>query len=161
MSGVFERNRDMSKVEWVWCAREIRHEVDRLARSEKVIPKSLRFSHGLRLCDHAAGLVSAVRSAYLRYPNTATGVIERKRYLQEALDECWMIVEDLQNLKDEGFPVNLNDTDRVVDLLDHEVSLLRSWKNNTRLTGKAPIEERIAKKQAELDELRALSDEGG
>ena len=159
MSGVYERNRDMSRFQWVYDARQIRHEVDRLARSEKVIPKSLRFSHGLRLCDHAARLVECCRKAYDRYPSTARLVLERKHWMQEAIDECWMIVEDLQNLRDEGFPVDLNMFDRVAGLLDEEITLLAKWRNNTKLTGKAPIEERMALKEAEIDDLRALAEE--
>ncbi len=157
MSGVFERNRDMSRVEWVWTAREIRHEVDSLAKSEKVIPKAARFTHATRLCEHGANLVYEVRRAYLHYPNTPRGVIDRKKYFQRAIDNCWFIVEDLQNIKDEGYPVNVNRFDRIADLLDKEIRLLTSWKRNTKLTGKATIEQRIEQKQLEIAALQDLA----
>jgi hypothetical protein len=157
MSGVFQRNRDMSKLEWVNTAREIRHEVDSLARSEKIIPKAARFTHATRLCDHAAALAYDVRRAYNRYPNTPQGVIDRKRYFQEAIDDCWSIVEDLQNLKDEGYPINLNRFDRVAELLDKELRILTSWKRNTKLTGKATLEQRMEQKQLELASLQELA----
>ena len=157
MSTVFQRNRDMSKLEWVWCAREIRHEVDSIARSDKIIPKSARFTHATKLCDHAASLVYNVRRAYLRYPNTPRGVVERKRYFQEAIDDCWFIVEDLQNVKDEGYPINLNRFERVAELLDKEIRILTSWKRNTKLTGKATIEQRIEQKQLEIAALQDLA----
>jgi len=81
--------------------------------TEKIIPKVARFTHATRLCDHAAALAYDVRRAYNRYPNTPQGVMERKRYFQKALDDCWFIVEGLQNIKDEGYPINLNRFDRV------------------------------------------------
>lgn len=53
MSGVYKRNRTESELQWVMTARKIRIEIDQLAHSEKVIPKSWRFTHALRLFKEA------------------------------------------------------------------------------------------------------------
>ena len=159
MSGVYKRNRTESELQWVMTARKIRIEIDQLAHSEKVIPKSWRFTHALRLCEEAASLVHNVRAAYNRYPSTALAVRERKHYLQLAIDDCTYLVEDLQELRDVGLPINLNRFDTIAGLLSDEIALLKNRKNGTRLTGKASPEERMARLEMELADLRGMVDE--
>jgi hypothetical protein len=156
MSGVYVRNRSLSELQWIMTAKEIRKEIDQIAHSEKVIPKSWRFTHALPLCEEAKNLVHHTRRAYDRYPNTAKNVRERKEFLTLALDDCYDLVDDLQELKDVGLPINLNRFKKVADMLDAEIGMLKGLRKNTRLTGKAPVEERIAKLEMQLADLRGL-----
>lgn len=96
MSGVYERNRSQSALEWVKTAHDICNEVDDLCKSEKVITKSRRITFGIRLFDYATSLSEHVRCAYNRYPNTPKGVRDRKDYLQLAIDDCYHIEDLLQ-----------------------------------------------------------------
>ena len=156
MSSVFERNRDLSDVEWISTARKIRLEIDGIVRSEKVFFKSIKFSHANKLCDHAANLVHHVKDAYRWYPNTPKAVIKRKEFLKMAEEECWHIVEDVQNAVDGGMGISANRFDGLAVMLDTEIGLLHDKRKNTKLTGSATIEERIEKKEFELEDLRAL-----
>ena len=158
MSGVYERNRSMSELQWVMTARKIRVEIDQIAHSEKVVPKSWRFTHAVPLCKAAKNLVHHTRRAYNRYPSTAKNVRKRKKFLKKVIDDCYDLVDDLQELKDAGLPVNLNRLKKVADMLEEEIGLLKGLKKNTKLTGKASIEERMAKLEMELEDLRKLRD---
>jgi len=158
MSTVYERNRSLSELQWIMTARKIRIEIDQIAHSEKVIPKSWRFTHAVRLCDIAADLVHHTRAAYDRYPSSALALRERKHFVQLAIDDCYYLVDDLQNLKDVGLPINLNRFERIAELLDQEIGLLKGLKRNARLTGSKTVEERMAKLEMELADLQALKD---
>ena len=160
MSGVYEKDRTLSPLQWMTTARDIRVEIDQIAHSDKIIPKSWRFTHAVPLCKSAKRLVRHTRKAYNRYPNTAKNVRKRKKFLQKAIDDCFDIVDDLQELKDVGLPINLNRFKKVADMLEAEIGLLRGVKNNTRLTGKAPIGERISKLEMELADLRKIEADG-
>lgn len=159
MSGVYEKDRSLSEPQWVMTARIIRVEIDQLAHSDKVIPKSWRFTHAVPLCEEARSLVFHVRAAYRRYPNTARLLLQRKDYFKLALDDCDDLVEDLQELKDCGLPINLNRFDRIAGLLNDEIALLTTKYKNAKLIGGKSVEERIAKKEIELAELREVMEQ--
>lgn len=156
LSGVYERNRSTSPLEWVACAREIRKEINKLMRSEKVVFKSMRFTYGTSLFEMARDLTRHTRAAYDRYPNTPRGVLERKEYLQLAIDDCYYLAEELQFLKEDNESLNLNRLTTIADLLDKEIGILKNTKNNTRLTGKQTVDARIEKLEAELADLKEL-----
>ena len=157
MSGVYERNRSTSALEWMTCAREIRKEINRLVRSEKVVFKSQRFTFGTSLFEIARDLTRHTRAAYDRYPNTPRSVLERKHYLQLAIDDCYYLEEELQFLKEDNEQLNLNRLAAIADLLEMELGELKKAKNNTRLTGKQTVDARIEKLEAELADLKELT----
>ncbi len=157
MSGVYERNRNMSPLEWMVCAREIRKEINRLVRSEKVVFKSMRFTFGASLFEMARDLTRHTRAAYDRYPNTPKGVLERKQYFQLAIDDCYYLEEELQFLKEYNASLNLNKLVTIADLLDKEIGILKKTKNNTRLTGKQTVDMRIEKLEMEIADLKEMA----
>lgn len=158
MSGVYERNRSTSPLEWVAKARVIRREVNAIVRSEKIIHKSMRFTYGVGLFEMARDLSRHTRAAYDRYPSTPRGVLERKHYLQLAIDDCYYIVDELQSIRDDGYDINLNRLASIAELLDEEIAMLKNVKNNTKLTGKLTLDARIERAEQELADLREIAE---
>ena len=60
-------------------------------------------------------------------------------------------------VKDLGLPVNLNRYEKIAGMLGKELDTLTSRKRNTKLTGSAGIDERIAKLRYDLAELEEIA----
>lgn len=156
MSGVYESDRKESPCDHMALAQAIRCEVTSLMASSKVVPKSYRFLLAVPTVECARELVCNIETAELFYPSTAHGVIWRKHHLTLAIANCHHLVQDLQVVKDLGLPVNVNRYEATADMLAKEIDILKKRRHNTKLTGNRPVSERIAKLEAELEELREV-----
>ena len=156
MSGVYERYRNISDKEFFKNAIDIRVEITKLMASDKVVPKSYRLMSAVPTVATARELVNNIETANAFYPNTAYNVQQRRHYLTLAIANCYHLVQDLQTLKDIGLPINLNRFERVAELIEKEIALLRATKKAVKLTGDT-VEQRIAKLELELDGLRGLN----
>ena len=156
MSNVLQRKRSVSEREFYKNAIAIRVELTKIACSENAVPKRYRVLLGAPMVETAKSLVDNVTRADEFYPNTAHGVLYRRHYLTLAIADCRRIVQDVQTMKDIGLPVNLNRLTDLADMVDREIALLKGTRKSTRLTGDAPIEERIAQARANLAELEEV-----
>lgn len=156
MSGVYERYRNISDKEFFKNAIDIRVEITKLMASDKVVPKSYRLMSAVPTVATARELVNNIETANAFYPNTAYNCQQRRHYLTLAIANCYHLVQDLQTLKDIGLPINLNRFERVAELIEKEIALLRATKKAVKLAGDT-VEQRIAKLELELDGLRRLN----
>lgn len=157
MSGVYESDRKPSPCDHMALARSIRIEMTALMASEKVVPKKHRLLLSVPTIATARELVNNVETAEAFYPSTAHGVLWRKHYLTLAIANCYQLTQDLQVVKDLGLPVNLNRYETIAGMIGKELDTLTSRKRNTRLTGTAGIDERIAKLRYQLAELEEVA----
>lgn len=156
MSGVYEKDRSESELDYFDLARRIWVEVVKLVRSESVVPKSYRFILGVPTAETARSMVANINRAYHFYPSSSFNVLERRRYLTLAIADCEQLALDLQCMRDAGLPINVNRLEGLVSDIDAEIGKLQSKRKNTRLVGKASVEERIRDAEAELERLRSL-----
>jgi hypothetical protein len=157
MSEVHARNRNVSQFEFYNTALKIYVEVSKLAHSDKVLPKSWRFTHAVPLVDMARSLVYNVNRADQYYPNTAHNVTRRRDYLTLAVADCEQLAIEFGLLPQLGLPVNMNRFERVADMIESEIALLKGARKNVRLVGRQSVEQRIAGLEEQIAELRALS----
>ena len=157
MSEVHARNRNVSQFEFYNTALEIFVEVTKLAHSEKVIPKSWRFTHAVPLVDMARSMVYNVNRADQFYPNTAHNVIARRDYLTLAVADAEQLAIEFGLLPKMGLPINMNRFQSIADMIETEIALLKGARKNVRLTGRQGIDQRIAGLEEQIAELRALS----
>ena len=94
MSGVYERNRHLSSLEYFTVATEIRREITKKVTT-KQLPKSYRFVFAVPMAETARGLVFNLVKADAFYPNTQRNVDERKRYMTLAIADCNQLLQDL------------------------------------------------------------------
>ena len=155
MSEVHARSRSLSQYEFYNTALKIYVEVSRLAHSDKVIPKSWRFTHALPLVELARSLVRNINRADQFYPNTAHNVQKRRDHLTLAVADAEQLVIEL-GLLPQLLPVAVSRFQRVADLVESEIGLLKGARKNVRLVGRQSVEQRIAGLEEQIAELRAL-----
>lgn len=156
MSGVFEKDRSESELDYFELARKIWAEVVRLVKSDGVVPKSCRFLLGVPTAETARSMVANISRAYHFYPSSAFNVLERRRYLTLAIADCEQLLLDMQCMKDVGLPINVNRLENLVKMAEAEIGKLQSKRKNTRLIGRQTIEEHIRDAEAELERLRSV-----
>ncbi len=156
MSGVYQRNREVSEYKFFTQAIAIRVEVNKLMASSSVVPKAYRLLNAVPTVETARGIVYNVNRADCFYPNTSFNALERKRYLTPAIADCEQLMLDMQCLTDIGLPVNANRFEALAGMVEEEIKLLKGARKNVRVTGKKTTDERIAEAEAELERLRSL-----
>lgn len=156
VSGVYQRNREVSEYKFFTQAIAIRVEVNKLMASSSVVPKAYRLLNAVPTVETARGIVYNVNRADCFYPNTSFNALERKRYLTLAIADCEQLMLDMQCLMDIGLPVNANRFEGLAAMVEEEIRLLKGARKNVRVTGKKSTEERIAEAEAELERLRSL-----
>ena len=157
MSEVHARNRNVSQFEFYNTALEIYVEVSKVAHSDKVLPKSWRFTHAVPLVDMARSLVYNVNRADQFYPNTAHNVIARRDYLTLAIADAEQLAIEFGLLPKLGLPINMNRFEGIAELIETEIALLKGARKNVRLVGRQSIEQRIGGLEEQIAELRAIS----
>ena len=156
VSGVYQRNREVSEYKFFTQAIAIRVEVNKLMASSSVVPKAYRLLNAVPTVETARSIVYNVNRADCFYPNTSFNALERKRYLTLAIADCEQLMLDMQCLMDIGLPVNANRFEELAGMVEEEIKLLKGARKNVRVTGKKSTEERIAEAEAELERLRSL-----
>ena len=163
MSGVYQRNREVSEYKFFTQAIAIRVEVNKLMASSSVVPKAYRLLNAVPTVETARSIVYNVNRADCFYPNSSFNALERKRYLTLAIADCEQLMLDMQCLmdiglpvNDIGLPVNANRFEELAAMVEEEIRLLKGARKNVRVTGKKSTEERIAEAEAELERLRSL-----
>ncbi len=157
MSEVHSKDRSLSAFEFYNNALEIFVEVSKLAHSDKVIPKSWRFTHALPLVDMARSMVYNINRADQFYPNTAHNVLQRRDYLTLAVADAEQLAIEFGLLPKMGLVVNMNRFEKIADMIDKEIGLLKGTRKNVRLVGRQSIDQRIGGLEEQIAELRALS----
>ena len=159
MSTVHARKRNLSEYEFFANALTLKAEVNRVAMSERVIPKKYRFSNGIPLIEMARSVVYNINRADCFYPNSSFNALERKRYLTLAIADCEQLMLELQSLMGPHglcLPIDANKLEPLVEMVESEIQLLRGVRKNVRVTGERTIDDRIQDARDEIERLEAL-----
>lgn len=156
LSGVHQRNRQISEYEFYHKAVSIRVEVTKLMASQSVVPKSYRFLLSVPTVETARSAVYNITRANAFYPNNSHNALERRKYLTLAIADCEQLLQDFQCLLDLGLSVNANRFQAIVEDIDAEVGLLKGARKNVKITGAQSVEDRIAAAREEIERLSAL-----
>ena len=130
MSGVYQRNREVSEYKFFTQAIAIRVEVNKLMASSSVVPKAYRLLNAVPTVETARSIVYNVNRADCFYPNTSFNALERKRYLTLAIADCEQLMLDMQCLMDIGLPVNANRFEELAAMVEEEIRLLKGARKN-------------------------------
>ena len=128
------RYRKPSPLEWQTLAQDIRVDIIRLMGSEKVIPKSYRFTLAHPTVRHAHRLAEEVTHARSIYPTDMPSFEQRRHHLTEAVGCCDVLEDDLALIKRILDGTNLNRFERTIIRLEREKQLLRSRIQSDRKT---------------------------
>mgnify|MGYP000324892952 CR=1 FL=1 len=153
MSGVYQRNREVSEYKFFTQAIAIRVEVNKLMASSSVVPKAYRLLNAVPTVETARSIVYNVNRADCFYPNSSFNALERKRYLTLAIADCEQLMLDMQCLMDIGLPVNANRFEALAGMVEEEIKLLKGARKNVRVTGKKTTDERTAAAQRAFEDV--------
>ena len=135
MSGVYERNRHLSSLEYFTVATEIRREITKKVTT-KQLPKSYRFVFAVPMAETARSLVFNLVKADAFYPNTQRNVDERKRYMTLAIADCNQLLQDLQCLKSLSSNISLSWFETLIQDVDDDIKLIKGARSGVKLIGK-------------------------
>ena len=155
MSGVPESKRSESKTKFMPNAQAIWDEVERIQSSK--VTKAYRFTLSVPMVETARRCVYNINRADKFYPNTTINVIERRKYLTLAMADAEQLFLDLQHAKRVGIGIKDSRLDNLLDMVEDEIRLLKSARNNVKLIGKESIEDRkaaIIQELAWLDQIQ-------
>ena len=139
MSGVPQRNRNLSSYEFYTQAVELRLSVLSLV-SGSTIPKSRRFTFAVPMAESARSVVYNIVKADAFYPNSEDAVTMRKRYLTLAIADVEQIERDMQAYAELYRRLNgeqhAHRFAMTCELCEREIELLKGARKNVRLIGK-------------------------
>ena len=156
MSEVHARSRKLSEFQFYATALDIFVEVTSLVHSEKVLPKSRRFTHAVPLTEMARSLVYNINRADQFYPNTAHNVLMRRHYLTLAVADAEQLAIEFGLLPRMGIEVNMNRFEELAKLIESEIALLKGTRKNVRLIGRQSVEQQIAGLEEQISKLREV-----
>lgn len=117
--------RRTSPLEWQTLATDIRIEVIRLMGSDKIVPKSMRFTLAMPTVKDAHALVRSVIHARDTYPTDRPSWEKRRRHLTDAIGWCDVLEDDIALIKAIWDQTDLNRFGRLTTRLEREKQLLR------------------------------------
>ena len=139
MSGVPERLRNLSSYEFYNTAIELRVEVLSIITSS-AIPKSRRFTFAVPMAETARSVVYNIVRGYAFYPNNMDNVAARKRYYTLAIADCEQLYQDaqayLEVYRRKGDDQHAKAFERMTELVDREIALLKGTRDRVKLIGK-------------------------
>lgn len=130
--------RSLSDYEFSSVADELRLEVLSVV-SSSAVPKSRRFTFAVPMAETAREVVSEIERGEAYYPNTPRNVEERKSHYSLAIAACNMLMRDVQALIDDGkrkgCGTHAHSFERLAELTDREIALLKGARSRVRLLG--------------------------
>ena len=132
MSNVYKRARKLSELEFYMKSLELRDLLTRYVLNEKNVPKRYRFIIAIPITDSLNRLFYAIINANQIYPYNEIDLALRKDYQRQALVEVsylFYMLDYMLNL----FPQNKSRIKRIAVLLYNVYTLLKGWKNSSKI----------------------------
>lgn len=118
--------RHTSSLEWQSLAATIRVEIIQLMGSEKIVPKSMRFTLALPTVKDAHRLMREIVLARDSYPTDYDMWVKRRNHLINCVSFCDILEDDLALIKQVWSNLDLNRLDKTIVKIEREKQLLRA-----------------------------------
>ncbi len=136
MSGVYARNREETKIAFYYNAMELQKELTLYCMKEKYIPKKWRYAIGYNLISKLDELVDNITYANSIYPTNENELELRRHYQTLAICNCFQIQNKIVRMERCIETVKIEHLEKTIDLLSHEVVLLKAWKKSSKIYNK-------------------------
>ena len=133
LSGVFARNRAETKLQFYVNALNLQVAITQYVSREKIIPKKWRFNIGYDLIKKVDILVDLITIANSIYPQNWRELFLRKLLQTLAIALCFCIQNKLVLAEKCIQTVKVEDLEKIIELLVHEIELLKGWKKTTKI----------------------------
>ena len=153
-----KRKRGLSEFEFWQNGKQIAVEVFRIVHNENMFPKRYRL-YGLKVLDRALDLMDDLTEADEHYPSSPNSAAMRRECLTRAISDTREVMRLLQVYKEaraSEAPKVQGAMERLADMCDREIALLKGARKAVRVTGRQSTSERIAALEKELADMKAL-----
>ena len=133
MSEVYARNREETKMAFYANALELQIEIIKFCMKEKFIPKKWRYAIGYDLISKVNELVDNITYANSIYPTSDAELELRKKFQTLAICNCFQIQNKIVCAERSIETVKIEKLEKVIELLSHEITLLKSWKKASKI----------------------------
>lgn len=94
-----------------------------------------------KVVDCLRNIVKEVNIANNTYPTCYHELKVRREHIEEAIGWCYTLTQELQYII-ETLPVDINKYNRFAMMIDHQIELLKGWRQSDNKTFRALIDER-------------------
>ena len=133
MSGVFKRNRTETKIQFYVNALDLQKEFTEFVMREKVLPKKWRYAIGYPLIEKVDELVDNITYANSIFPTDEQELKKRKYYQTMAIANCYQVQNKIIRMEKCVATVKIEMLGKTMELLEHEITLLKSWKKTSKI----------------------------
>ena len=133
MTNVFERNRKETKLQFYINALDLQVEITKYVMRENVVPKKWRYAIGYDLIRKTDWLVDFITMANSIYPTNWREMFLRKILQTLAIALCFRIQNKLILMEKCIETVKIEQMDRIIELVVHEMELLKAWKKSNKI----------------------------
>ena len=142
MSGVYERNRKQTSVQFLATAEQLQEILTRFLGNEKRIPKKWRFLICTGMIEKVDELVDNVVAANTVFPSNEERMKKRWDYLTAALINCYQLQSKLIRLMRVVETVTPESLGEIQKSLSDETNLLKACiKSNKVISSKGSVED--------------------
>lgn len=132
MSSVFKRKRRNTEIQFLATAWELQVELTKFLMNDKNLPKKWRLIIAQPLIAKVDELVDNLNYANCIYPVTCEEYQERSKYQTIAIANCWQLHNKLVRTIECVESAKIEKLDKVIELLEKEETLLKSWKKSDK-----------------------------
>ncbi|MBR3654849.1 MAG: hypothetical protein IKN62_05410 [Elusimicrobia bacterium] len=133
MTNVFERNRKETKLQFYINALDLQVEITKYVMRENVVPKKWRYAIGYDLIRKTDWLIDFITMANSIYPTNWREMFLRKILQTLAIALCFRIQNKLILMEKCIETVKIEQMDRIIELVVHEMELLKAWKKSNKI----------------------------
>lgn len=133
MSNVYSRNRKETGLEYFDVGTELMIELRRVTRNQKVFPKRTFFTDVLPILKLFDEMRSYIYAAQSRFPTDEDSLKVRKEYIQRAIEAGEKLHGRVQDSVWAIETVTPDSVEKVGQLLQRELGLLRGWKRSSKI----------------------------
>ena len=133
MSNVYTRNRKPTGIEYFDVATELYIELRRVTGNPNIFPKRTLYTDIVPMLTLFRKMRSYTVAAYTRFPTDEEQLKQRKKYIQLAIEAGEALHVFIQDCVWGIESVTPDKMERVGDLLQQELGLLRGFKRNSKI----------------------------
>ena len=100
---------------------------------EKVLPKKWRYAIGYPLIEKVDELVDNITYANSIFPTDEQELKKRKYYQTMAIANCYQVQNKIIRMEKCVATVKIEMLGKTMELLEHEITLLKSWKKTSKI----------------------------
>lgn len=133
MSNVFVRNRNETDLVFLVNGQNLQIELTKYIMKEKFLPKKWRYIVGQNIISKVDELMDNIIAANSIYPTTEKELEIRKNFQTLAITNCYQLQNKILRIEKCIDTVKINDLSIIIELLNKEMTTLKSWKKSSKL----------------------------